>query len=83
MKLKFVTALAVAASIPPLTIAGPIAYAICQTGCNTLAVACYAGAGFTFGVTVVGAPAAIVACNFALGKCMTACALTALPAPIP
>ena len=24
---------------------GPLAYAICQTGCNALAVACYAGAG--------------------------------------
>lgn len=31
------------------TSAGPIAYAICQTGCNALVVACYAAAGFTFG----------------------------------
>lgn len=29
--------------------AGPLAYAICQTGCNAMAVACYAAAGFTFG----------------------------------
>lgn len=29
--------------------AGPIAYAICQTGCNFLAVACYGAAGAIFG----------------------------------
>lgn len=29
--------------------AGPLAYGICQTGCNALAVACYAAAGTTFG----------------------------------
>jgi len=34
----FVLMLAVADS-------GPLAYAICQTGCNALVVACYAGAG--------------------------------------
>lgn len=28
---------------------GPIAYAICQTGCNALVVVCYAAAGFIFG----------------------------------
>ncbi len=31
--------------------AGPISYAICQTGCNALAVACYTAAGATMGVT--------------------------------
>lgn len=29
--------------------AGPLAFAACQTGCNALAVACYAAAGATFG----------------------------------
>lgn len=29
--------------------AGPLAYGICQTGCNALVVSCYAAAGFTFG----------------------------------
>lgn len=29
--------------------AGPLAYGICQTGCNAVVVACYAGAGATFG----------------------------------
>lgn len=29
--------------------AGPLSYAICQTGCNALVVSCYAAAGFTFG----------------------------------
>lgn len=31
--------------------AGPLAYAICQTGCNTLACACYGAAGFTMGTS--------------------------------
>ncbi|EPQ49934.1 hypothetical protein GLOTRDRAFT_51348 [Gloeophyllum trabeum ATCC 11539] len=72
------------ASIPS-TIAGPIAYGICQTGCNALAVACYAGAGFTFGTVVAApaAPAAVLACNAALGTSSAACATTALIAPIP
>ena len=55
--------------------AGPFSYGICQTGCNTIAVACYGGAGLTFGTVTAGAgiPAAAVACNTALGICMTAC----------
>lgn len=52
-------------------------------GCNGIAVACYAAAGFTFGVTVVGGPPAIVACNVALGGCMATCATVALLAPTP
>lgn len=31
------------------TSAGPLAYGICQTGCNALVVACYGAAGATFG----------------------------------
>ncbi|CRK86781.1 CLUMA_CG000612, isoform A [Clunio marinus] len=55
--------------------AGPLAYGICQTGCNAMVVACYAAAGFTFGTVTAGAgvPAAIIACNVALGTCMAAC----------
>ncbi|KAG8220444.1 hypothetical protein J3R82DRAFT_3138 [Butyriboletus roseoflavus] len=88
MNLKSLAALTLAASVP-LASAGPLAYGLCQTasprrpGCNALVVSCYAGAGFTFGVTVVGAPAAIIACNAGLGTCMAACAATALIAPIP
>ncbi|THU93403.1 hypothetical protein K435DRAFT_670303 [Dendrothele bispora CBS 962.96] len=65
--------------------AGPIAYGICQTGCNAVAVACYAGAGFTFGTVVAAAaaPPVILACNAALGTCSTACATVALFAPTP
>ncbi|KAG3199231.1 hypothetical protein PC128_g5441 [Phytophthora cactorum] len=33
--------------------AGPLAYGICQTGCNAVAAACYAAAGAVFG-TVTG-----------------------------
>jgi Flp pilus assembly protein protease CpaA len=63
---------------------GPLSYAICQTGCNAVAVACYAGAGFTFGTVTAGAgaPAAIVACNTALGYCMAQCVVAGLiPTP--
>lgn len=54
---------------------GPLAYGICQTGCNALVVACYAAAGVTFGTVTGGAgtPAVIVACNAALGACMAGC----------
>lgn len=59
--------------------AGPLSaiasYGVCQTGCNTLVVACYAASGFTFGVATAGAavPAAIVGCNTGLGLCMASC----------
>jgi hypothetical protein len=55
------------------------------TGCNTVAVACYTAAGFTFG-TVVAAPltpVVILGCNTALGTCSAACATVALFAPTP
>jgi hypothetical protein len=64
------------------TKAGLISYGACQTGCNTLVVACYAAAGFTFGTVTGGAgvPAVIVACNAGLGTCMAGCAaLLVLP----
>ncbi|KAI1791328.1 hypothetical protein LXA43DRAFT_1094705 [Ganoderma leucocontextum] len=69
----------------PVVNAGPIAYGICQTGCNAVVVACYAGAGFTFGTVTagLGVPAAIIACNAALGTCSAACATVALFAPTP
>lgn len=69
---------------PLVAVAGPLAYGICQTGCNAIVVACYAGAGFTFGTVTagVGVPAAIVACNSALGVCMAACVAAGfLPTP--
>ncbi|KAF9497993.1 hypothetical protein BDN71DRAFT_1386764 [Pleurotus eryngii] len=65
--------------------AGPIAYGLCQTGCNAVAVACYAAAGFTFGTVIAApaAPAAILACNAALGACSATCATIGLFAPTP
>jgi hypothetical protein len=49
--------------------AGPLAYGICQSGCNAVVVACYAGAGFTFGTVTAGTgiPVAIAGCNAGLG----------------
>jgi hypothetical protein len=58
-----------------VAVGGPLTYGICQTGCNFLAVACYASAGFVFGTVTAGAgtPAVIVGCNAALGFCMASC----------
>lgn len=67
----------------PLATAGPLAYGLCQAGCSSVVVACYAAAGFTFGtVAAAAAPAAITACNAAYGTCQAACAVVAL-APTP
>ena len=62
------TALACSSSV----LGGPLAYGLCQTGCNTVTVACYAAAGFQFGTVVVatvGVPlaASLIACNAAQG----------------
>ena len=42
-------------------------YGICQIRCNTVVIACYAGAGLTFGTVTVtagaGIPAAAIACS--------------------
>ncbi|KAL8849713.1 MAG: hypothetical protein Q9221_005323 [Calogaya cf. arnoldii] len=67
-----------------LTSAGPAGYGICQAGCSAVVVACYSGAGFTFGTVTAGAaiPAAIVACNSTFGTCQAACAAV-LIAPTP
>jgi len=63
-----------------LSSAGPLAYGICQTGCNSVWVACVAAAGGVAGVSTGGAgvPAAIMACNAANGVCMAACVAAGL-----
>jgi len=79
----FISILLLTASMSS-TSAGILAYGICQTGCNALAVACYGAAGFTFGTVTAGAgiPAAIIACNAGLGVCMAACVAAGLtPTP--
>ena len=65
-------------------LAGPLAYGICQTGCNAIVVACYAAAGYTFGTVTAGAatPYVILVCNASLGTCM-ACCIAAGFAPTP
>eukprot|EP00389_Voromonas_pontica_P006425 GDKH01009635.1.p1 GENE.GDKH01009635.1~~GDKH01009635.1.p1 ORF type:complete len:80 (+),score=9.10 GDKH01009635.1:151-390(+) len=59
---------------------GPLAYGICQSGCNAVWVACVAAAGGTAGVSTGGAavPAAIMACNAGQGVCMAACVAAGL-----
>ncbi len=51
------------------------AYGICQAGCASLVVACYAAAGLVFGTVTagVGTSPAALACNVAFGKCSAAC----------
>ena len=64
-------------------VSGPAAYAICQTGCNAVWVACCAAAGGTAGVVAPPAIAsAIAACNAAQGVCMVACVAAGV-APTP
>lgn len=69
---------------PPLVQAGPLAYGICQTGCNAVAVACYGAAGVTMGTITFGAgiAPAVMACAAAQGTCMAACVAAGLsPTP--
>jgi len=51
-------------------------YALCQTACNGVVVACYASAGYVFGAVTAGAgvPAAVASCSTTQGACMSACA---------
>jgi len=67
----------------PTVVAGPLGYGICQAGCSTVVVACYAAAGATFGtIAAAAAPPAIIACNTAYGACQAACASVLLtPTP--
>jgi len=64
---------------------GLVLYGICQTGCASLVVACYAAAGVTFGTITagVGTPPAILACNGAFGLCSAKCAAATLVLPTP
>ena len=64
--------------------AGPLAYGICQAGCSSLVVACYAAAGYIFGTVTagVGVPAAVLACNTGYGTFQAGCAM-AIFAPTP
>ena len=65
----------IAMAFMPHAAGGPLAYGVCQTGCNGVAVACYAAGGYTFGTVTAGTgiPAVLVGCNTALGTCMAAC----------
>jgi hypothetical protein len=59
--------------------AGPVGYGICQAGCSSVVMACYAAAGFTWGATIgATAPASIILCNSAYGTCQAACAAVLL-----
>jgi len=68
--------------------AGPFSalgsYGVCQTGCNAVAVSCYAAGGYVFGATTFGAgiPAVIASCNSALGTCMAGCAAITIGAAL-
>lgn len=62
--------------------AGSIAYGICQSGCSTLAVACYSAAGAVFGTVLAAtAPSAVMSCNAAFGSCSASCAAAFLIGP--
>lgn len=66
MRLAFVTTTALVATV----YAGPLGYAVCQAGCASVVMACYAAGGATWGATLgATAPATIVGCNAAYGTC--------------
>ncbi len=81
----FVALLLLAAPADAGIISAIASYGVCQTGCNTVWVACVAAAGGTAGVSTGGAavPAAILVCNTAQGVCMAACAGITIAAPVP
>ncbi len=81
---KLIVIYLITALLVSTSYAGLLAYGICQTGCNALAVACYGAAGFTFGTVTGGAavPPVIAGCNVALGACMAGC-VAAGAAPVP
>ncbi|PYI33230.1 hypothetical protein BP00DRAFT_306968, partial [Aspergillus indologenus CBS 114.80] len=63
--------------------ASPAAYGVCQAGCAAVVMACYSGAGYTWGASLGATiPASILACNSAFGTCQSACAAVLL-APFP
>lgn len=84
MFLKAVLFFSVFSCFLTFTYSGPLSYAICQSGCNSVAVACYAAAGYTFGTVTAGLciSPALIACNSALGACMAAC-VAAGCSPVP
>ncbi|KAF7513366.1 hypothetical protein GJ744_009787 [Endocarpon pusillum] len=70
-------------TLTPLVFAGPLSYGICQAGCASIVMACYAAAGATWGATLgATAPASVLACNAAYGSCQAAC-IAAGCIPIP
>lgn len=62
-----------------------VGYGLCQTGCNTVYVACCAAGGVTAGTFTagVGVAPAILACSAAQGVCMATCATVCAVAPTP
>lgn len=83
MRLQLPVLLATTVILATPSVAGPAAYGVCQAGCASVVMACYAAAGFTWGATLgATAPASIIACNSAYGACQTACAAVLLtPTP--
>ena len=80
LKMNAVTKIFILFTLFSTAQSGPLAYAICQTGCNTVWVACVTAAGGIAGVSTggVGVPASILACNAAQGVCMAACVAAGL-----
>ncbi|KAJ5116293.1 hypothetical protein N7456_000641 [Penicillium angulare] len=77
MKLSIIAAAFLLMAVNVL--AGPIGYGICQAGCASLVMACYAAGGATWGATLgATAPPTIVGCNTAFGTCQVACAAVLL-----
>ncbi|KAE8975739.1 hypothetical protein PR003_g26701 [Phytophthora rubi] len=75
MLMKFTAAFVVlAVAVSTKVNAGPLAFGICQAGCNAAAVACYSSAGVLFLPAAFGCAA--------LSTCMAVCAAAGM-APTP
>lgn len=70
-------------ALPVHSLAGPLAYGVCQAGCSAVVMACYGAAGATWGATMgATAPASVLAGNSAYGACQAACAAcVVMPTP--
>ena len=83
LKTVLVTFLIISVGLFQTTTAIGISTGICYAGCAGLVATCYSAAGFVFGTVTagVGTPPAIIACNVAFGKCMTACTVATAITP--
>lgn len=76
-KMRITTAILATSFLASSTLAQNPAFAICQAGCAGVVLTCYGAAGVTYGLALLTASTAVVACNEAFGTCSGYCAALA------